>query len=251
MSRLDNKVALITGASSGIGAETAKLFAKEGASVVLMARRKERLEEIVEEIKTKGGKAVAVAADVTSNEDVKNAVDTAINEFGKINIVANIAGYMGHQDLADDVSDDMWNKVLDVNLTGPMRVFRAVIPEMLKNDGGTFVTVSSTAGLKPAGGVDYSSSKFGVIGLAKNVAIIYANDNIRSNIIAPGAISTEMLANLGTSNPRGLEKVESMLKGTKTGEPEDIANIALFLASDESRIINGVVIPADFGLIVL
>ncbi len=252
MSKLENKVALITGASSGIGAKTAKLFAKEGASVVLMARRKERLEKLVEEIKAEGGKAVAVGADVTSNEDVKNAVDTAINEFGRVDIGANIAGYTGFNDLADDVSDDMWDKVIDINLTGPMRVFRAVIPEMLKTGGGTFVTVASTAGLVPCGGVDYVSSKYGVVGLARNVAFSYRNDNIRSNVIAPGPIATDMLAGLQKEcNPRGMERLESKMGDTKPGAPEDIANIALFLASDESKIVNGAVIPADFGSLTL
>lgn len=252
MGRLENKVALVTGASSGIGAEIAKLFAKEGASVVLMARRKERLEDLVKQIEADGGKAVAVGADVTINEDVQNAVDTAVDEFGRLDIGVNVAGLMGISDPVDDISDDMWDAVLNVNMSGPMRVFRAVIPEMLKVGGGTFVTVASVAGLVPCGGADYVSSKYGVIGLGKNVALMFSNDNIRSNMIAPGLIATDMVANMEEKcNPRGLEKIGSKLAGAPTGAPEDIAKVALFLASDESKIINGAVITADFGSLTL
>ncbi len=143
-----------------------------------------------------GGKAIAVSGDVTKEEYVQNAIKTAVNKFEKLDIAVNSAG-VGDVNLVTETDDDIWEKVLDVNLTGPMRVFRAAIPEMLKSGGGSFVTLASVAGIRGArGGVSYTTSKHGVIGLAKNVAFTYADKNIRSNVIAPGYVDTEMIAAL-------------------------------------------------------
>src|SRR5674536_158713 len=143
MGRLENKVALVTGASSGMGYEIAKLFAKEGASVVAIARRKEKLADLVAKIEADGGKAIAVAGDVTSEEDVQNAVKTAVQTFGKMDIVVNNAGKMDKMRPVTEIDDYLWNAVINVNMTGPMRVFRAAIPEMEKIGKGAFVTVAS------------------------------------------------------------------------------------------------------------
>ncbi|HBT85914.1 MAG TPA: 3-ketoacyl-ACP reductase [Clostridiaceae bacterium] len=248
--RLENKVALVTGASAGMGNSIGKLFAKEGASVVLIARRKEKLEELVNEIKNDGGKAIAVAGDVTNEEDVQNAVKTAVDEFGKLDIVINNAGMLDKMDPVADMSDDVWDSVINVNLTGPMRIFRSAIPEMEKNGGGSFVTIASVSGLFAGrGGPAYTASKHGVLGLAKNVAFMYAKKNIRSNVIAPGTIATEMVANVEkTCNTEGYG---ICISGTtnipRIGKPEEVARIALFLASDDSDIINGAVVTADAG----
>ena len=147
MGRLENKVALVTGASSGMGYQIAKLFAKEGASVVVIARRKEKLADLIAKIEADGGKAIAVAGDVTSEDDVQNAVKTAVQTFGKLDIVVNNAGILDKMRPVTELDDDLWNAVINVNLTGPMRVFRAAIPEMEKVGGGVFVTVSSLGGL--------------------------------------------------------------------------------------------------------
>src|SRR5674536_50155 len=145
MGRLENKVALVTGASSGMGYEIAKLFAKEGASVVAIARRKEKLADLVAKIEADGGKAIAVAGDVTSEEDVQNAVKTAVQTFGKLDIVVNNAGMLDKMRPVTEIDDDLWNAVINVNMTGPMRVFRAAIPEMEKIGKGAFVTVASVS----------------------------------------------------------------------------------------------------------
>ncbi len=249
MGRLENKVAVVTGASSGMGYEIAKLFAKEGASVVVIARRKKRLEDLVAQIEADGGKAIAVPGDVTNAEDVQKAVNTAVQQFGKLDIVVNNAGVLDKMRPVTELDDDLWNAVLDVNLNGPMRFFRAAIPEMEKIGGGVFVTVSSLGGLHGArGGAAYVASKHGVLGLAKNVAFIYADKNIRSNVIAPGSVKTEMHKDMPLFSEMGHGRCKMGLGANpRVGEPQEIAWLALFLASDEASFINGAVVTADAG----
>lgn len=249
--RLKNKVALITGATAGMGYSIAELFAKEGASVVLMARRKEILDDLVYKIKANGGKAVASPGDITKQEDVDLAVKTAIDEFGKLDIAINNAGILDAITPVGDVDDDLWNKVLDVNLTGPMRICRAVIPEMLKNGAGSIVTISSIGGLcGKVSGAAYTASKHGVIGLSNSTAWMYAKQNIRSNIIAPGFVDTEMSQSLVPEqcNEQGLGQcVPAYEISPRTGEATEIAELTLFLASDEAKIVSGAVVKADSG----
>jgi NAD(P)-dependent dehydrogenase (short-subunit alcohol dehydrogenase family) len=248
MVRLKNKVALVTGASSGIGNDIAKLFAKEGASVVVIARRKEKLADLVAQIEAAGGKAIAVTGDVTSEADVQLAVKTAVQEFGRLDIVVNNAGLMDKMTPVDELDDDLWNAVMNVNVTGPMRFFRAAIPEMEKIGGGTFVTISSLAGLYGArAGAAYTASKHGVLGLAKNVAYVYADKNIRSNVIAPGGVNTEIADMTGWSEFGMKRCMMGMRTMPRMGEAEEIAQLALFLASDEASLINGAVVTADAG----
>jgi len=246
--RLKDKVALVTGASSGMGLEIARLFAGEGASVVVVARRKDRLTALVDQITASGGKAVAVAGDVTSEEDVRNAVQTAVATYGKLDIVINNAGLMDRMDPVADLDDDIWNAVIDVNLTGPMRFFRAAIPEMEKAGGGAFVTVASVGGIHGArAGAAYTASKHGVVGLAKNVAYAYAKKGIRSNVIAPGGVSTEILTGKDLNEEGANIYGSGMATNLRMGEPVEIAWLALFLASDEASLVNGAVVTADAG----
>lgn len=246
--RLNDKVALVTGASSGMGLEIARLFAEEGASIVAVARRKERLEALIEQITAAGGKAVAVAGDVTREGDVQNAIQTAVTTFGKLDIVVNNAGLMDRMDPVADLGDDTWNAVIDVNLTGPMRVFRSAIPEMEKSGGGVFVTVASVGGIRGArAGAAYTASKHGVIGLAMNVAYSYATKGIRSNVIAPGGVNTEILSGKDL-NPKGAELYAAgMATNPRMGEAIEIARLALFLSSDDASLVNGAVVTADSG----
>lgn len=246
--RLKDKVALVTGASSGMGLEIARLFAEEGASVVLVARRKERLEALVDRITAGGGKAIAVAGDVTREVDVRGAVQAAVTTFGRLDIVINNAGLMDRMDPVADLDDAIWNAVIDVNLTGPMRLFRAAIPEMEKIGGGAFVTVASLGGIRGArAGAAYTASKHGVIGLAKNVAYAYAKKGIRSNIIAPGGVETEILSGKNL-NPEGAKiYAAGMATNPRMGDPVEIAHLALFLASDEASLVNGATVTADAG----
>ncbi|MBE6494082.1 MAG: SDR family oxidoreductase [Methanosphaera stadtmanae] len=249
--KLQNKTAIITGATAGMGKAMAYLFAKEGASLVLVARRKERLESVVNSITSNGGKAVACVGDVSKQEDIDNIVKTAIDTYGKIDIAVNNAGIMDGFNKVETITDEKWNQVINVNLTGPMRLYRAVIPEMLKNGGGSLITVASIGGLYgKISGVAYTASKHGVIGMAKNTAWMYAKQGIRSNVIAPGAVNTEISSSMDPANmdAEGYQNCEGFIKiNPKTGEADEIAEIALFLASDESSLINGAVITADGG----
>jgi NAD(P)-dependent dehydrogenase (short-subunit alcohol dehydrogenase family) len=249
MGRLENKVALVTGASSGMGYQIAKLFAKESASVVVIARRKERLADLIRQIEADGEKAIAVVGDVTSEEDVQKTVKTAVQEFGKLDVVVNNAGILDKMKPVAELDDDLWNAVININLTGPMRLFRAAIPEMEKTGGGAFVTVSSLGGLCGArAGAAYTASKHGVLGLAKNVAFMYANKNIRSNVIAPGGVKTEIGADTAGVSEMGAERCQlGMATMPRLGEPEEVAQVALFLASDEASLVNGAVVTADAG----
>lgn len=249
MGRLDNKVAIVTGASSGMGEAITKLFAKEGASVVAIARRKEKLQGVIDEVTANGGKATAGAGDVSKEEDVQNTVKTALEKYGKLDIVVNNAGIFDLAIPVGDVTDEMWDRVIDINVKGPMRFFRAAIPIFLKQGKGVFVTVGSVAslfGLK--GGVAYTTSKHAVLGLARNTAATYAKKGIRSNVIGPGFIDTDMVASLSNCAKENVDLIYSDTGANpRTGKPEEIAAVALFLASDDASYVNGQIVAADGG----
>ncbi len=248
MGRLENKVAIVTGASSGMGEQIALLFAKEGASVVAIARRKERLADLVEKIEAEGGQAIAIAGDVTSEDDVQAAIKAAVDEYDKLDIVVNNAGLLDKMTPVGEVTDDLWDAVFDVNVKGPMRFFRAALPVMEDAGQGTFVTIASLGGIKCGiAGSTYIASKHAVLGLAKSVAYMYADKNIRSNVIAPGAVNTEMGQDPDTSEI-GMGRAQlTMACIPRMGEANEIAQLALFLASDESSLVNGAVVTADAG----
>lgn len=251
MGRLEDKVAIVTGATAGMGRAISKLFAKEGASVALIARRENLLKELVEEIEADGGKAIYVVGDVTIQEDVDNLVKTTVDTFGKLDIAVNNAGVLDAITPVADVTDELWEKVLNVNLYGPMRIYRAAIPEMIKNGKGSLVTISSIGGVNgQVSGAAYTASKHGAIGLSRSTAWMYAKQNIRSNIIAPGFVKTEMSDSLVPEkcHQEGLAACAGGYGlSPRTGTPEEIAEIAVFLASDESNIVNGAIVRADSG----
>lgn len=251
MKVLEDKVAIITGATAGMGKAMSELFSQEGASVVLFARREERLQNLVSEIEEKGGKAVYYAGDVTNQEDIDNLVDLAMKEYGKIDIAINNAGIMDNFKTIVNVDDDLWEKVIDVNVTGPMRLYRAVIPKMLENGGGSLVTVASIGGLYgKISGTAYTASKHAAIGMSKSTAWMYAKQNIRCNVIAPGGVNTEIAATMDPAklDMEGYGTCAAFVEmNPKTGEAEEIAELALFLASDKASLINGAVVTADGG----
>lgn len=251
MGKLDDKVAIVTGASSGIGEAITKRFAQEGAMVVAIARRKDKLQGIIDKITAAGGKAVAVAGDVTREEDVQNAVKTAVDTFGKLDIVVNNAGVLDKLDPVGETDDETWQYVLDVNVTGPMRFYRAAIPEMLKQGKGVFVTVASVASLYGMrGGAAYTTAKHAALGLSRNTAFMYAKKGIRSNVIAPGFIETEMTESLGTAdlNQESMSLLSAGLElSPRNGSSDEIAGLALCLASDDTSYVNGATVVADGG----
>lgn len=200
---LEGKVALITGASYGMGRTIAELFAEEGACVVLTARHVEQLNEVVEGIRAKGGKAVGVVADVCSTEDTKRVFKTAIETYGDLDILINNAG-IGEQKIIDDTSDEWMLHVMNTNLGGPMRYIREALKVFLPKNDGCIINISSVNGNRPFCGATYTSTKGALNTLTKNVAMRLIDTNIRCNAVAPGATVTPAhLANKAGEQPGG------------------------------------------------
>lgn len=249
--KLENKVAVVTGASSGMGKAIARLFACEGAKVVGAARRKELIDELSAEAAKTGGVIRSYAADMTKPEDVAGMIDYAVKEYGKVDILVNCAGILDNITTVGSMTDELWNEVIRVNLTAPMEASRSAINYMLEqNSGGVVLNIASVGGLRgAAGGAAYVASKHGLVGLTKNIAFMYADSNIRCNVICPGGVDTEM-ANL---NPAELDPLGAGRLGVisatspRIGKPEEVAAAALFLVSDEASLVNGVVMPVDSG----
>lgn len=247
--KLLGKVAVVTGASSGMGKSIALLYAKEGASVIAVARRKEKLDEIVEMSKNYEGKIIAMQGDVSRKEDNEKMIDLAVKNFGKIDILVNNAGIMDEVMPVGEVEDELWSNVMNVNLNGPFYACRRAVNLMIQQGGGNIINVGSIGGLNGCrAGVSYTASKYALLGLTKNIGFMYADKGIRCNIICPGGVESEI--GVGTSHPSefGFSRIRLGLGNVpRTGLPEEIATIALFLASDDSSLINGAEIVADAG----
>ena len=247
--RLKDKVVILTGASSGIGNATALKFAEEGAKVVVVARRAERLSELKESAKGLNGEIYPISGDVSADEDIKRIVSETLDRYKRIDILVNNAGILDNYLSADNMEDEVWDKVLNVNLTGPMKMIREVIPHMLNQGAGNIINTASVGGLHGArGGMAYVASKHGLIGMTKHIGYIFQDKGIRCNAIAPGSVKTEIGGTVKSPNQFVLDK---LMKGVQmfpvAGEAEEIANVMLFLASDESSFINGTTIVADGG----
>ena len=248
--KLNGKVAIVTGASSGMGYEIALLFAQEGAKVVALARRIERLKELEEKSAGAAGEIKVLAADLSKEEDITNACKFAIDSYGRVDILVNNAGIMDSMKPLDEVTDELWERVINVNLTAPMKLTRAVIKGMLERESGVIINVSSIGGLNGCrGGTSYVASKHGLNGLGKSIAFMYANKGIRCNTICPGGVETEIgTVGMADISQFGLERSMSGIHlNPRMGKSEEIAKIALFLASDDSSFINGADIVADAG----
>lgn len=248
--RLKGKVAVITGANSGVGAATAKKFAAEGAKLVICARRKEALDSVAEEIKAAGGEVIAVSADISKNEDCLNVVKTAVDTYGTLDVLVNNAGVLDTGLKAiDKYDDEEIQKIISVNQVGTMQMIRAALAKMAS--GASIVNMASVAGFNGGGGAAYVSSKSAVIGITKHTALLLAKEGIRCNAVCPGTIVTPMVADMApeTLDPRMMGAMAT--HGDLTLPPcmpEDVANILLFLSSDESKAITGQIIVTDFGV---
>ena len=247
--KLCGKVAVVTGASSGMGKSIALLYAKEGASVVAVARRKEKLSELIEESKDYEGKIIAMQGDVSRKEDNEKMIDLAIENFGKIDILVNNAGVMDEMMPVSEVTDELWNKVISVNLDGPFYACRKAVNSMLKQGSGIIINVGSIGGLNGCrAGASYTASKYALLGLTKNIGFMYADKGIRCNIICPGGVESEIGVGISHPSEFGFSRVRlGMGNVPRTGSPEEIATIALFLATDDSSFVNGTEIVADAG----
>lgn len=251
MNRLEGKVAIITGGNSGVGAATAVKFAKEGAKVVITARREAQLEEVAAKIREMGGEVLPICSDISKVEDAKRVVAETLAAFGKIDILINNAGVLDNGLKAiDSFTDDDMNRVIDINTKGTMCVTREVSVEMAKTGYGSIVNVASVAGVMGCGGAAYVASKAAIIGLTRHTALRFAGTNVRCNALCPGTIVTPMVAGMSAAN-MDMNIFGQMMKHNDLKVqpcfPEDLANMLLFFASDESRAITGQSIVTDFG----
>jgi NAD(P)-dependent dehydrogenase (short-subunit alcohol dehydrogenase family) len=247
--KLRNKVAIVTGASSGMGRAIASLFAQEGAMVIAADINEEALKVIVAEIQASGGIASPVVANVSKEQDVQNMVESAVRLFGTLDILVNNAGIMDNFVPAAELTDELWERVFAVNATGPMRAIRKALPIFMNKSSGIIINIASAGGLLGSrAGAAYTASKHAVVGLTKNVGFQYAKLGIRCNAIAPGAVNTNIGKTIYDPSKFGMERAMAGISlNPRVGEPEEIAKVALFLACDDSSFVNGTVITADAG----
>ena len=249
MNRLKDKVVIVTGGNSGVGAAAAKLLAAEGAKVVITARRAAALEAVAKEIEAAGGTVLAVPTDISKPGDAENLVEKTMEKLGKIDVLVNNAGILeeGLKPI-DRYTDEDLDRILETNTKGTMRCMRAVSQKM--QPGASIVNVASVAGALGCGGAAYVASKSAVIGVTRHTALRFQATGIRCNAICPGTIVTPMVADMQADkldpDMFGAMATHSNLK-TQPCMPEDVANIILFFASDESRAITGQVLVTDFG----
>jgi NAD(P)-dependent dehydrogenase (short-subunit alcohol dehydrogenase family) len=248
---LSGRVAIVTGAGSGIGREIAKQLAGAGATVVVNDIIAERAHETVAIIERSRGTAVPAVADISDEQAVGSFIKRTAEQFGRIDVLCNNAGIMDVMSEPAATATSVWNRVLAVNITGYFFVTRAVLPYMLSRKSGSIVNTASAAGTRGgAAGLAYVVSKHGVVGLTKNIAWAHQLDGIRCNAICPGAVETNITGGKGFDmfDPAGVARLMPVLKlATRIAQPEQMAAVALFLASDAASFVNGAIIPADGG----
>ncbi len=250
MNRLESKVAVITGGNAGIGEAIAKRFAEEGAAVVLTGRRQQELDRVASVIRSNRGKALGVTGSVTDEVHVQEVVRRTLDSFGRVDVLVNNAGIGEFGKRLHETDNATWAKVLDINLTGVFRMMRAVIPHMLKQGRGSIINISSVASLVGLTGLAaYTASKGALDALTRAVAVEYAKEGIRCNVVNPGLIDTPMAAPL-MANPDMLQPILSQYAIRRAGTPDEVASMALYLASDEASWITGATFPIDGGMTV-
>ena len=240
MGRLEEKVAFVTAAGGAIAGATARQFSAEGAAVACVDIVEENVLKTAADINDAGGKAIAITCDVTDEEAVKAAIDETVATFGKLNVVFNAAAYPDPLLPLHELDLDIWRKTFDVNITGMFIVTKYAIPHMLDAGSGSFINISSIYGARSAKKRPaYCSSKGAVRMLSKSVAVDYAEHNIRANSILPGPIETPRLLVANKNQDDAIERHRPHLPAARLGQPEEIAQTAVFLASDESSYMSG------------
>ena len=250
MGRLDGKVALITGAASGIGKVAASLFAREGAKVVVADVTDDSGRATVEEITSAGGQAAFVHSDVSNADSVEAMVRFAVDTFGSLDVLYNNAGiFPGDDDSVTNTDEAVWDRVMDINLKGVFLGCKHAIPAMLESGGGSIVNVASFVALMGAATpqIAYTSSKGGVLAMTREIAVEFARKGIRANALCPGPIETPLLQELLADPARRERRLVHIPLG-RFGRAEEIANAALFLASDESSFMTGSALVVDGGI---
>ena len=251
--RLESKVALITGGGSGIGRACAEMFAREGARVAGSDISLERAQATTQFVTSHGGEAIAISGDVSVGDDAQNMVSATVEKFGKLDVLVNSAGVSARNAMPKGSSpEEVWDKVIDVNLKGTYMVSWHAMPEMAKSGGGSIINLSSIMGLVGypvgmGGGFNpYNPSKGGVLQFTRNLAIDSASKNVRVNCICPGYVETDLTSAL-TKDAEALSRLETLHPIGRLGQPEEIAYAALYLASDESGFVTGTPLVVDGG----
>lgn len=248
---LTGKIAVVTGASSGLGADAARAYAKQGADVALLARRKEKLEDVAAEIQNMGRKAIAVQCDVSNEESVKNAIDEVMKSFGKIDILLNDAG-VAVRGGVHTLTEEEWDKSMNINVKGMFLVSKYVVPEMIKQNYGKIVNISSINGLI-ADKDDvfirhsYNASKAAVLGLSKGMAASYARYNITVNTVCPGLFESEMTANTLFKSEAFLNLYNHLCPANRPGRRGELNGTIIYFSSDASSYVTGQYVVIDGG----
>ncbi|RSS35017.1 SDR family NAD(P)-dependent oxidoreductase [Streptomyces sp. WAC08241] len=245
---LHGKSVVITGASSGIGAAAALLFGREGARLVLAARRKERLQEVADQVEAAGGRATAVVADVTRADEMHDVARAAVDAHGGLDAAFNNAGWTSTGTPMHLMADDEYDRIMDVNARGVWNAMRAQITVMLAHGGGAIVNTSSVAGMRATGAsAPYIAAKHAVIGLSRAAADEYAEQGIRVNALVVGSTSTELMQEVLTQTPSLFEPFTQRAIQRRLAAPEEIAQTAAWLCSDRSSFTTGAAVPVDGG----
>ena len=249
MGILTGKSAVVTGASSGMGWEIVKLFVKEGAMVTAVARRKERLEKLAEELSGEEGRVEIYPGDISLQEVNNGMIDFTVEKFGKLDILVNNAGIMDDMSPVGSFSEEKLEKVFAVNVYGPFYAFKKAVQVFLdQGTGGSIVSIASEGARKACAGAVYCASKAAIASLSRNTAYMYMKEGIRSNAIIAGGFKTEISSAMGMPNMDGYQRIQPVL-GTspEPGDPIEIATACLFLASDQAAYINGAELAVDGG----
>ena len=253
MKKLENKVAIVTGAGSGMGKAIAQLFAAEGSKIVATDINQARLEVLKQEIQQAGGEVTTCIANMADEADIENMIAVATQTYGTLDILVNNAGIMDHFAPVGNVDNDMWENVMKINVDGPFKAMRSAVKIFLAKGSGVIVNIASIGGIGNArAGAAYTTSKHALIGLTQNTGYMYAKAGIRCNAIAPGSVATNIAETIDFSKITPLVNdriMPGMALNPRTGEPMEIAKAALFLASDDSSFVNASVLVADGGWI--
>lgn len=247
--RLKGRIAWITGGGAGIGRATAVRFAQEGARVVILELNEARGASAVAQIREVGGEAALVVGDATAEEDVTRAVDAAVEQFGGLDVLVNNAYFCKGTHVLE-IEPALWDRNIEGVLKSTYLCSRAALPQMFQRKGGSIVNISSVNALMSFGESAYSAAKAGVIALTRTMAVDYGPDGIRVNAICPGTIATDTWRPVLEKDPEILDRLGKVYPLQRVGQPEEIANVALFLASDEASFVTGATIVADGGVTV-